>query len=170
MSADPSFNTKNYMDQGGAGWHVGGTLTIESGGVINEAAGAIRQVGGLASPSTATFTPAAGTTNVSLVSIQLKDNAGNNVAAVANIDIYLSDSATGVGLTTTTASGAVAAGASGVDLVDYVSKKAKRVQTTAAGLYILSITDSAKTGFFVAAQIGNSRPAVSAQLITANYG
>jgi hypothetical protein len=32
-------NTANYMDQGGARWHVGGTQTIESGGILNIASG-----------------------------------------------------------------------------------------------------------------------------------
>lgn len=32
-------NVLNYMDQGGAFWHVGGTLQIESGGTLNVTSG-----------------------------------------------------------------------------------------------------------------------------------
>jgi hypothetical protein len=163
MSADANVQAKNYQGPGGDNWHVAGTLTIEPGGQILDANG-VRANG-------FTFTPAAGSANVSLVTLQVTDGNGNSVAGVFNFDIWLSDAATGAGLTATTASGAVGAGASGADFGDYTAKKAKRVQTDATGKYILSITDTAKTGFYVAAQTpGSRRAAVSAQLITANYG
>lgn len=122
-------------------------------------------------PASATLTPAAGGANICLVTIQLKDAAGTNLATSRNIDVWLSDAATGIGLTGTTASGAVAAGASGTDMFTYTSKKHLKVQTTAAGLYILSITDTAKSGFYVSAQLqGAGNNQVSSQLITGNYG
>lgn len=122
-------------------------------------------------PYAATFTPAAGAANISLVSIQLLDATGANLAQPINMDVWLSDAATGAGLTATTASGAVAAGASGAVFGTLTSKMALRVQTTAAGLFILSITDTAKTGFYVCAQVpGSGFTFVSAQLITGNYG
>lgn len=118
-----------------------------------------------------TFTPAAGSTNVSLVTLQVVDNEDAPVAGVRHMDVYLSDAATGAGLTATTASGAVAAGASGVDLVVLVAKKATRVQTDATGKYILSITDSAKTLFYPCAVLGEASGAiVGAKLVTGNYG
>lgn len=122
-------------------------------------------------PASATLTPAAGASNVCLVTIQLKDAGGTNLATSRNIDVWLSDAATGIGLTATTASGAVAAGASGTDMFTYTSKKHLKVQTTAAGVYILSITDTAKTGFYVCCQLsGAGNNQVSAQLVTGNYG
>lgn len=121
-------------------------------------------------PSNATFTPAAGSANVSLVSIQFQDANGNNVAFPVNFDLWLSDAATGTGLTATVASGAVAAGASGINITsDFVTKKWFRCQSNAAGLYILSITDTAKTGFYVCVTV-HGGPVVSAQLVTGNYG
>lgn len=98
-----------------------------------------------------TITPAqGGSSNVCLVTIQLVDHEGNNVAAVRNLMVMLSDDATsGAGLTTTTASGNVVAGTAGVDLGDLTSKKAKMVQTDSTGKYILSITDTGKTAFVV---------------------
>jgi hypothetical protein len=118
-----------------------------------------------------TFSPAAGSTNVCLVTIQVKDGAGNNLARPFELLVYLSDDSGGNGLTATTASGAVAAGASGTDLQAKVSKKALDVLTDNTGKYILSITDTSKTGFYVAATTpGTGNVQVSSQLQSANYG
>ena len=108
--------------------------------------------------------------NITLITIQAADKNGNPISGVRFLDIFLSDAATGIGVTGTTASGAVAAGAAGTDIVDSTAKKVKRILTDATGKYILSITDTAKTGFYVATVI----PAtgilnVSRQLITADY-
>jgi hypothetical protein len=109
--------------------------------------------------------------NVTNVTIQLKDGAGNNLTVVVPLDVWLSDAATGIGLTATTASGAVGAGASGTDLGALTAKKALRSLTDATGKYVLSITDVAKTGFFPCCTIaGTGQIFVGAQLITANYG
>lgn len=149
-------------------------IVVESGGKVTLKAGAVLQVQGKLAPASASFTPAAGGANVSLVSIQVKDAAGVALTRSVMLEVWLSDAATGIGLTATTASGAVGAGASGTDLIAQVAKKLTLVQTNAAGLYILSITDAAKTGFFVCAQVvgEGSGPAfqVSAQLVTGNYG
>lgn len=118
-----------------------------------------------------TFAPAAGSANVSLVTIQVTDAAGAAIARNFEMLVYLSDSAAGDGLTTTTASGAVAAGASGTDLSAKVSKKALDVLTDATGKYILSITDSGKTLFVVCAVCpGTGNLQVSAPLTAGNYG
>lgn len=120
--------------------------------------------------TTATIVAVASTANVSLVTFTLKDFEGNTVAEVRMLDIWLSDAATGAGLTATTASGAVAAAAaSGADIGTLTTKKALRVQTLATGLYTLSITDTAKTGFFPCAQLA-SGTVVGAQMVTASYG
>lgn len=122
-------------------------------------------------PTQASFSVAAGAANVSIVTITVKDADGNAMARPIVMDIWLSDAATGLGVTATTASGAVAAGASGTDLVDLTSKKVKKVITDATGVYKLSITDTAKTGFYVAANVpGVDKIFVSSQLVTANYG
>jgi len=122
--------------------------------------------------STITFAAAAGAANVAEVTVTMKDGAGGTVAAVQNLDLWLSDAATCEGLTGVTTSGAVAAkGASGTDLATYTAKKALRVQTLATGVYILSITDTAKTGFYVCGQApATGKSVASAQLITGNYG
>jgi hypothetical protein len=61
-------------------------------------------------PASATLTPAAGGTNICLVTIQLKDASGTNLATSRMIDVWLSAASTGIGLTGVTASGNVVAG------------------------------------------------------------
>jgi hypothetical protein len=120
----------------------------------------------------ATFSIAAGGTNVCEVTINLNDGHGDLIARGVNFNVWLSDAATGLGITGTSASGTVQAkSASGTDLVALVAKKMIIAQPLATGVYILEITDSAKTGFYVAIQnpvTGES--IVSRQLATGDYG
>lgn len=105
-------------------------------------------------PNYASATVATDGTNATLVTIKLLNGAGFPVAG--EFGIRLSDNASGVGLTATTASGAVGdktAGTTGQVVDTPVAKKALQVQTTAAGTYQLSITDTAKTAFVIAAVI-----------------
>jgi len=127
---------------------------------------------GAGQPYTVTMTAAAGTTNVTEVTMTVVDWEGNTCAAPWVMNIWLSDATTGAGLTATTASGAVAAKASsGADFGTLTSKKALMVQTLATGVYILSITDTAKTAFKVCASVpGSERTVVGITLATANYG
>lgn len=123
-------------------------------------------------PFTATAAVAAGAANVSEVTITVKDVAGAAVTAPANIDLWLSDSAAGTGLTATSASGNVTdktAGTTGIVLGTYTAKKALRVQTLADGTYVLSITDTSKTAFKVCVGVGG-KTVVVATLATASYG
>jgi hypothetical protein len=118
-----------------------------------------------------TITPAAGSANVCLVTFQVQDGQGNNVAQAFELLVYLSDDPAGNGLTATTASGTVGAGANGTDLSAKVSKKAIDVLTDTTGKYILSITDNAKTGFYPCCTTpGTGVVQAGAQLVTGNYG
>lgn len=122
-------------------------------------------------PATATIAAAAGGANVCEVTVTIKDGTGTAVTGPVVFDLLLSDASTGDGLTATTASGAVAAKASsGTDLSTLVSKKALKVQSKADGTYILSITDSSKTGFYPVVQIPGLKAIVGTQLVTGNYG
>jgi predicted RecA/RadA family phage recombinase len=113
---------------------------------------------------------AAGAANVTEVTITVVDGAGNTVAGVNHLDVWLSDDADGEGLTGTTASGTVQAkAASGTVLSAMVAKKALRVQTLKTGVFVLEITDTAKTAFKVAANIAG-KTAVGLTLATGNYG
>lgn len=119
-------------------------------------------------PFSATAAVAAGAANIALVTFTLRNARGDPVP-YGVFEVYLSDSAVGAGLTATAASGAVAAGAAGADLGTGTAKKHLRVQAGAAGTYILSITDTAKT-LFVVCSINDGLPQVHLTLVTGNYG
>lgn len=129
-----------------------------------------KRFGAIGMPFTATATAAAGAANITNVSITVKDHTGTAVAFPVMLDVWLSDATTGAGLTATSASGTVVAGASGVDIATLTAKKALRVQTTVAGLYILQITDTAKTAFKVCVQMPDGKVVVPITLATGNYG
>lgn len=121
-------------------------------------------------PLSATATVATDGANISLVTITVRDAMGRVVPC--EFGVRLSDSATGLGLTATSASGTVTdktAGTTGQILSILVAKKAWIVQTTAAGTYQLQITDTAKTAFVVVVVIdGLIMPVLT--LAAANYG
>jgi hypothetical protein len=113
---------------------------------------------------------APGGANIANVTFQLQDALGNNVARIINFDVWLSDAATGIGLTATTASGGFAAASGGGTIIGTgTTSKMCRAQTNAAGAFILAITDTANTGFFPCAQIGDRPAQVGAKLVAANY-
>jgi hypothetical protein len=122
-------------------------------------------------PFSLTMTPATDGANATRIAIQVVDHDDAAVSGVFHFDLLLSDAADGGGLTATTASGAVAAksGAGGSDLAVLTAKKALRVQTDNTGKYVLSITDTAKTAFRVAAFF-EGKTIVGATLVTGNYG
>ena len=188
LAQDPA---SNYSAHGGKSWVVGGTLNIESGGLfkingvtVTSSAAELNIVDGVTATAaelnssadavgnSVAFAAAAGAANVSEITVTVKDGAGATVAAVHMVEVWLSDSATCAGLTATTASGAVAAkAASGADIDTHVAKKALLVQTLATGVYVLSVTDTAKSLFFIcAAAPGTGKAVASAQLTALNYG
>ncbi len=116
-------------------------------------------------------TIAAATSNVSNITLKVAQPGGTIPANLVPFKLWLSDSATGVGQTGTTASGTVTAkSSSGTVLDTLTAKKSLVVQTNTAGSFILEITDSAKTGFYVCAQMPHGPVVVSRQLVTADYG
>ena len=109
-------------------------------------------------------------TNIANVNFQLQDVAGVAIAAPFAFDLYLSDSATGAGITATTPSGGIAAVSSdGTILGVGTTSKSVSVITNASGLFELAITDSAKTGYYPVAVLRNGAIQVGAQLTTASY-
>lgn len=139
-----------------------------NGNVVNNKTGT--RYGTIGMPFTATATAAAGAANITNVSITVKDHTGTAIAYPVMLNVWLSDATTGAGLTATTASGTVVAGASGVDIATLTTKKALKVQTTVAGLYILQITDTAKTAFKVCVQMPDGKVVVPITLAAGNYG
>jgi hypothetical protein len=122
-----------------------------------------------------TITPASAAANVCNVLFQVVDAEGNAVSETFHMDVYLSDSAVGDGLTSTSASGTTAAVSTyGTVLVAMTAKKALRVQTNASGQFKLAITDTSKTAFYPCATIpggpNNGRVVVGDALETTDYG
>ncbi len=119
------------------------------------------------------ITAAAGAANNSNVTFQLVDGAGLAVPIVSELTVYLSDAATGIGLTGNAASGttAVAGATLGTDLGDLTAKKVKVVLTNAAGAYVLQIGDTGKNHYFPCGIVPISgKVVVGAQLTNASYG
>ncbi len=140
-----------------------------NGTAVTSTAAALNAVDNM--PVSFTFAAAQGAANITEVTITAKDADSNTVAAPLLCTVWLSDAATGVGLTSTAASGTVAAkSASGADFGVLTAKKATVVQTLASGIYILEITDTAKTAFYVCAQSANGVVSISTQLATGDYG
>lgn len=123
-------------------------------------------------PVSFSFAYAAGGANVAEIAITAQDGADVAIASPVSFDVYLSDAATGAGLTATTASGTVTAkSASGAVIGTYEAKKALRVQSLATGAFTLEITDTAKTGFYVTiVNPFTGLTEVSRQLVTGDYG
>jgi hypothetical protein len=119
-----------------------------------------------------TMTPAQSTSNVTDVSIQVTDGNGTALTGVFQFDLWLSDSTLGLGHTTVSASGTVTSKtAGGLVVATQVSKKALTVQTLSTGIFVLEITDSAKTAFKVCARSPLTGKTVNGvTLATGNYG
>ncbi len=86
---------------------------------------------------------AAGASNVCVLTGTLKDAAGSTIAASRPLLVYISEAATGIGITADTYS----TGASittGTALVTLTANKAWLINTHTDGTFAISITDSAK--------------------------
>jgi hypothetical protein len=116
--------------------------------------------------------PVAGASNVATIKLTARDGHGNAITTPTALIVYLSDSAAGVGHSATTASGTVTNVTSGgLVMGTLTAKQSLIVQTLADGTFNLQITDSAKTGFRVCAQLLNTGEVfVAPALVTANYG
>lgn len=85
---------------------------------------------------------AAGASNVCVMTGTIKDAAGATIAGVRNLLVYISEAATGIGVTADTYSGGAAiTDGTGAELV---AEKVFLVQTGTDGVFAISITASAK--------------------------
>lgn len=121
---------------------------------------------------TVTMAAAAGSANVAEVTLTVKNADGTALAVPTVIDFYISDAATGIGLTASAPSTGIAAKTSNGALVGTLtSTKAIRIITKADGTAIIQITDTGKTAYYpVVVNPVTGAPIVGTQLITANYG
>ena len=151
---------------------VSGNLKLDTIGKLagQVAAGNVPVFGGKGIPSGVTISNAAGTTNISNVTFQVSDLDGIAVAGNYSLMLLLSDATTGLGLTTHTASGGIAAASSGGTVIlAEVASKALHVQTNSAGAFVLAITDSAKN-LFVPVAYWAGRSSIGAALTAGSYG
>lgn len=122
-------------------------------------------------PASISFSYAAGAANISEVTMTVLDSAGAAIASPFILQVFLSDAATGAGLTSTSATGTVQAKSGDTDLAIVTAKKHLQVQTKATGIYILEITDTNKTAFYPCAvlpSIGSTQ--VGAAMASGDYG
>ena len=84
----------------------------------------------------------AGAANICILTGTIKDAAGATIAAVRNLMVYISEAATGIGITADSYStGAALSDGTGAALV---ANKVFLVQTGTDGVFAISITDTAK--------------------------
>jgi hypothetical protein len=94
-------------------------------------------------PATATIALAASTTTDGMnITVTMKDAGGTTVAGVYIFDLWMSEAATGIGLTGDTYSGDLTA-STGTILGALTAKKAWRVQTAASGIFVATLVASA---------------------------
>jgi hypothetical protein len=140
-----------------------GLLTLEPGAVL--------KVGTANVAASVTFTFTAAASTVSECAIAVLDGAGVAVTTPQVIHFWLSDAATGLGLTGTAATTLAVKSACGTDLSVLVAAKADLVQTLATGIYTSNITSSAKTLYYVAAYLpAVGKTFVSRVMVTGDYG
>ena len=176
-----------YVEQGAKRAVVGsgGSLDVKSGGELDIESGGALKLAGTAVTATAaeinelaaqisdfTFAAASAGTNIAEVTITAKQADGTTtVASPVIFHLWLSDAATGAGLTGTAASGTVTVkSASGAVIGTLTSKKALVVQALATGVFILEITDSSKTAYYVCAQTPHGETKIATVLATGDYG
>jgi hypothetical protein len=94
-------------------------------------------------PVTVTIGLAAGAANIMRVTVTIKDGAGTAIDVPFLIEWWISEAATGIGLTADTISGDVVA-VSGTEWDQVTDKKRYRYLTAATGIFSFDIEDSAK--------------------------
>ena len=84
---------------------------------------------------------ASATTDGMDITITVEDGLGNTIAAVHQLEVYMSEAATGAGLTADTYSGDLTATTGSIQET-VTSKKHWRVQTAATGIFAATLVDS----------------------------
>ena len=149
-------------------WPATGVLTYGSTGITANGA-ELNLLDNVAANYTVTF--AAGASNVLTLTITAKDAAGATIAAVHVIDYYNSTSSTGANVSTTAYSGTLVA-TTGAILDTVLDKHHFILLTDANGVFVGSLTDTAKTQneYHVAIKPVGTRVTVSAATVTGSYG
>ena len=123
-----------------------------------------------AAPDGVTYSAASGAANTCNLTIQVVDNEGFALSVVTTFLLWVSDAATGAGLSSHANTSELTC-STGQLMAILTTEKAWLVQSDATGKVVAVITDTSKTAYYPAVQIGmHSAPRVAAVLATANYG
>lgn len=119
---------------------------------------------------TATVALSAGAADTMTITITLKDAFGTAFAERHRVEVYISTSSAGAGLSATSYSGALTA-TTGDILTAHTAKKHVTAVTNASGVLVLSLVDTAKAaGEYVVVVLPNGKLIVSAASVTGSYG
>jgi hypothetical protein len=99
------------------------------------------------------------------VAVALEDGAGNALASLQGVNIFLSDAATGIGITATAPDGGIAIGTDGAIIDAAVAGKALWVQTEADGTFDIDITETGAATFYLVVQLPNGKQVVSDAIV-----
>lgn len=155
---DATYQPAVYRKQGGSELVVasGGTITVETGGVINDK-GAV---------AGATITVGAENTNVRAITVQLTDAAGNDIATRQAVQIAVLADANGDAFATTGGSTGIAIGTDGA-LLAIVAKKLFAAISEADGDIDLTWTDTGTEAAYLAVILPNGKMVISAAMTNA---
>lgn len=105
---------------------------------------------------------ASATTNGMDITVTVKDADGNTMAGIYAFEMYMSEAATGIGITGDTYSGDLTASVGGISL-ERTAKKAWLVQTHTTGIFTATLVDLAKpTDQYVVVVLPSGQHVVSA--------
>lgn len=112
-------------------------------------------------PKSATIAVGAEASNAITVTIQLKDSGNTNLAAIGHVDAYLSDASTGVAISASAPATSVAAGAAGKIIKELTTKLAWKLQSSAAGVINLVITETGAATWYLVVVLPSGKQIVS---------
>jgi len=114
---------------------------------------------------------ASATTDGIEATFTVKDAAGATIAACHVLEVWISTSSSGIGLTATNASGALTCPSVGAILTAHTAKKHVTLVTAATGIATLLLVDSANTAGerFCVKNPVNGKPIVGAATVASNY-
>lgn len=142
------------------------TITTMTGNVVGNVTGGIVNK---PDASQSTITAAAGAANVSTVTVQIKDVAGNNVSHVTPFTVYASSAADGLTLASAASTGfSVASGGLSINNGAAITTQIRAVSSATGGC-VLSLTDTGKQTSYLVLVVGESVK-ISAQLSAGSYG
>lgn len=131
--------------------------TLRAGSVVDVASGAVLYLGGKSAENAVVHSvsialAASATTDGMDVTLTCLDAAGNRIPRMHALEVWISESAIGAGLTADSYSGTVTA-ATGTVLTALTAKKHFLLVTAASGIAVLTAVDSANpTDQYVAAK------------------